>query len=768
MRLFPVSTLFIILYVFIGLVPYAYSIDKRYVQVLYLGLLNLTAISYIFYTHRDRFFKILSKQLRILPVFVFQIFFLWSCLSIINTVNVGEFITQTNFYFQQLLAFMLLLYFLSISNNLQVLIKALIIGLTSLELITCFYPYLSDIVLLGQPEIRSLKYRGITGSVNIIAYTLLLKLPFFYYFGIKSKKKGIYIIYSTLIIYAIFYIFQTRSAIISTFIITSFVFFAFVLNYYKSKIFNGIRTVWTPIKSSILPILFCLILGPLISYFFSGEGIRTVDERLDTLVNPGEFDNSLSSRFRFYTHAIESIFESPVFGVGNGNWELYSIEKDAKNIEGYTVPYHVHNDFLEITAESGIIGGVLYYFVVFYILYMLLRLMLTKINLNKDFSYESILIAAITVYLFDSLFNFPTSRPYAQLTFLFLCCISILHLKIKPFKLVFKKYKFLIILFLALIPFSIYASARVYVSSVQQFVLLRMYNSANIEIDLDALDTYEMDYPSITATTVPLKAMKGFFYIKNNAVEEGIELLHEGRKYNPYLFFSDAWLSQAHYQLENIDSSLYFAKRAYKQIPNNILHFAQVAQAHMKLKDSVALKEFYENHEKKDPNHEEFYMTAMAAIIDKDETGFVEGAEDLYSSDLSKKAFFTLNVGYEETMRAATLHALGEDLFEQGKYQEAALAFDEAGSINKFELPYRENAANAYIRNGNKTKALEILNRLINEDKTKSPRTFWLRGLLIYESGNKIEGCKDLIQVKESKWINNPELFQQLCGSISQ
>ena len=179
MRLFPVSTLFIILYVFIGLVPYAYSIDKRYVQVLYLALLNFTAISYIFYTHRDRFLKILSKQLRILPVFVFQIFFLWSCLSIINTVNVGEFITQTNFYFQQLLAFMLLLYFLSISNNLEVLIKSLIIGLTSLELITCFFPYLSDIVLLGQPEIRSLKYRGLSGSVNIIAYTLLLKLPFF-------------------------------------------------------------------------------------------------------------------------------------------------------------------------------------------------------------------------------------------------------------------------------------------------------------------------------------------------------------------------------------------------------------------------------------------------------------------------------------------------------------------------------------------------------------------------------------------------------------
>ena len=431
------------------------------------------------------------------------------------------------------------------------------------------------------------------------------------------------------------------------------------------------------------------------------------------------------------------------------------------------MPYHVHNDFLEITAESGIIGGVLYYFVVFYILYMLLRLMLTKISLNKDFSYESILIAAITAYLFDSLFNFPTSRPYAQLTFLFLCCISILHLKMKPVKLVTKKYKLLIIFFLLLIPFSIYASSRVYISSVQQYILLGKYNSSDTEFDLDALNTYETDYPSITSTTVPLKALKGFFYIKNNAVEEGIELLQEGRKYNPYLYFSDAWISQGYYQLGQIDSSLYYAKRAYKQIPNNIFHFAQVTQSHMKRKDSVALKEFFANHERKNGTHEELYMTAMAAIIDKDETGFVDGAEDLYSnSDLSRKAFYTLNVGYENTMQAATLHALGEQLFLEGDFEEAAKAFDKAGSINKFELPYRENAANAYIRSGDNEKALEILNELIIEDKTISPRSYWLRGLLIYDAGNQIDGCKDLDLVEKSGWIDNPELFQQLCGSI--
>jgi O-antigen ligase/Tfp pilus assembly protein PilF len=665
-----------------------------------------------------------------------------------------------------MLAFILMFYFLSLSKNLNILIKGLIIALTSVELLTCYYPYLLDIIQLGEPANRSLKYRGFTGSVNIIAYTLLLKLPFFFYYTFKAQsRKYLYFFYSILIIYAIFYIFQTRSAIISTILISSIVSIGLIINNYKTSNLKGYRQLVNPFVSSFLPLLISIATGFVLSSFvFSQNAIRTIDDRISSLTAD---DYSFSSRLNFYTHAVESIIDYPIFGVGNGNWEIYSIEKDSKNIEGYTVPYHVHNDFLEISAESGIIGGALYYFIIFYILFLLLRLILKNNRLNKDFSYEIFLIAAFIVYLLDSSFNFPTSRPYTQITFLFLCCIAILHLKMKPIKLIIKKYSFLIIFFLLLIPFSIYASARVYSSSIQQFELLRKYNSASHDIDLNKLETYEMDYPSVTATTVPLKAMKGFFYLKNDSIQKAIELLEEGRKYNPYLYFSDAWISQGYYQLGQIDSSLYYAKRAYKQIPNNIFHFAQVTQSHMKRKDSVALKEFFANHERKNGTHEELYMTAMAAIIDKDETGFVDGAEDLYSnSDLSRKAFYTLNVGYENTMQAATLHALGEQYFLEGDFEEAAKAFDKAGSINKFELPYRENAANAYIRSGDNEKALEILNELIIEDKTISPRSYWLRGLLIYDAGNQIDGCKDLDLVEKSGWIDNPELFQQLCGSI--
>jgi O-antigen ligase len=51
---------------------------------------------------------------------------------------------------------------------------------------------------------------------------------------------------------------------------------------------------------------------------------------------------------------------NPIFGTGLGNWKLKSIDYDSKDINGYVVPYHAHSDFIQLGAELGIIGFLLY------------------------------------------------------------------------------------------------------------------------------------------------------------------------------------------------------------------------------------------------------------------------------------------------------------------------------------------------------------------------------------------------------------------------
>ena len=98
-----------------------------------------------------------------------------------------------------------------------------------------------------------------------------------------------------------------------------------------------------------------------------------------------------------------------------GNWKIKSIDTNKKNIVGYQVPYHVHNDFLEIAAEKGLIGLGLYLAILFFgfknAIVKFLKNTFTKSKLDENYlQWISISIYAF-IFLIDSNVNFPFYRP---------------------------------------------------------------------------------------------------------------------------------------------------------------------------------------------------------------------------------------------------------------------------------------------------------------------------------------------------------------------
>ncbi len=53
---------------------------------------------------------------------------------------------------------------------------------------------------------------------------------------------------------------------------------------------------------------------------------------------------------------------------------------------------------------------------------------------------------------------------------------------------------------------------------------------------------------------------------------------------------SEAFISYAYWKLDNIDSANYYAKKAFYNLPNNLIHFRNYAITLSELKDSVELK----------------------------------------------------------------------------------------------------------------------------------------------------------------------------------
>jgi O-antigen ligase len=102
---------------------------------------------------------------------------------------------------------------------------------------------------------------------------------------------------------------------------------------------------------------------------------------------------------------------SPIIGYGLGNFKIISIERDKENIRSYTVPYVMHNDFLEVAVELGIIGLSLFLLIFIYPIYFLLKRIKIK-NLKTE---HLVLLSMLFIYVVDSNLNFPFTRAASLL-----------------------------------------------------------------------------------------------------------------------------------------------------------------------------------------------------------------------------------------------------------------------------------------------------------------------------------------------------------------
>ena len=143
-----------------------------------------------------------------------------------------------------------------------------------------------------------------------------------------------------------------------------------------------------------------------------------IEERFSTVAQPSS-DQSVSQRVTFYRIALEDIKNYPLTGVGIGNWKLLSIQRANKILGGYMVPYVVHNDFLEVGAESGILSLVSYLFFIFFPFIILLKRSIDFRNNNLHF----LALTCLSIYILDSLINFPMSRVVSSINLYFILAL---------------------------------------------------------------------------------------------------------------------------------------------------------------------------------------------------------------------------------------------------------------------------------------------------------------------------------------------------------
>jgi len=128
-------------------------------------------------------------------------------------------------------------------------------------------------------------------------------------------------------------------------------------------------------------------------------------------------ESSTNARLNSWKRSVRLIREHPVMGVGTGNWKIVVLKYENPVAEDYLYMYKNHNDYLEITAETGIPGGL-----TFLALLLLVFVAFIKESLKAGSDEERLKLLflpafGILAYSVDAFFNFPADRPEIQTLF---------------------------------------------------------------------------------------------------------------------------------------------------------------------------------------------------------------------------------------------------------------------------------------------------------------------------------------------------------------
>ena len=759
-----IAPLILILYLCIGFIPNWQAVDKIAPQWVGMTLLNLFSLSVFFY-FRDSIKKTISNVLTPFLSLFYIGFIFWAGLSYFYAINSTEVLVNITRQVNVLLMFLSMAILLFNLKNKGRFISWTLSIILSIEIYSVLTEALEMINSTGVISSGTLK--GVTANRNITAFSIAIKIPFVLYLIESKIKTGIRLLLTTEIFLALFSLsmIQSRASFIAIGIITSGYLAIQMILYFKQtkKISQFYRVGYI-----LIPLLFAVIVNQV---FIANKGADALSRAATISISTN--DGSVNQRLRYYQDVLTHLSSNPIFGTGLGNWKLKSIDYDSKDIVGYVVPYHAHSDFIQLGAELGILGFLLYLGVFFWAVYYVYIFIRYSKSSMEEKTFVFLLLIALGVYSVDANLNFPIARPQVLVVWTVIMGLILTYyqnykgatdsIKIKPIL----TPVFLSVAFLCLLP-SLYVTNKVYESLKGQMFLLQDFNSNNYNVPLNQIDNIVPDMPNITVTTIPINSVKARYYVNAKKYDKALALLDQGTNANPYLFYSEILKSQIYQEQGKLDSAKVYARKAFFGLPNNDLHASRYINLINITRDKKALEEAFEllTYKNKPVNWKNYLIIANSINSPKDPI-LIERAkkatEIFPNNGEIKNLYNQIAVGTDKLNESISYSKIGLEFFNKGQYQNAAIEFEKALNANPLDFANFENAATANYMVGNLEKAEQQIDVVINDLNPLNGKCEYIKALIYIKMGDPVGACPFLATARDSGFSQAEASFDQYC-----
>jgi O-antigen ligase len=743
-------TIFAGLYLLVHFIPDLGASDVMGPQWLYTSCIDLLGIAFIG-MHRQHCAPAIQGIFKYKFTIIFTFLVAWAALSYFYAINP----TETLVTGARLLTTYLVFIVLSILFYKQPL-PALLTGISVIMAFVLLYDSLvllktfsSNLTTMSLDE-NIINLRGNHGNKNVMAAALLIKFPFVLWLIINNKLLGKLLAAFVLVMGVTgLLILNTRSTYVGLLII-AIIFIATTL-YFKSK----------ENKKAILSQIAYLIIPVVIGYFIANVFLDTAVQMQDTQGGYGTVTKRIgditvaseeNSRLRLWKNAIDYSIKHPLIGCGYGNWKLASIPYEIFHTTELFVPYHAHNDFFEMFADLGVLGGIS-----FALLFLLIPIITFSIWKNKSFNdlhlAATILFMAVTCYAVDAFLNFPAERTAMQSILAIaaaLICIPISYHQENENVRTSLMGVFFSVMLIGIMP-SIYVHKLTYDSlKIQKFVM----GEVNADPVMKTEDVEKLpSIPDMSSSTLPLKAMIARYYIRDKKYDEALALLKESDKVNPHLYYNDFLRTAIYAAKNNFDSALISSKKAFYNWPNATSYYKNLIFAASKKKDSTEIKKAFNlivDHFNT-PFTWNNYLLGMYEVkgsADATLNNMLDSAIKMFPNDIATfnqtKAIFNRNLKDANNKNANDYTTEGLQAFQKGQYVKAASAYMSAFKLDPTNYTHAENVGICLYTAQKFTDAIDYFKKSIAVGTSTTGKSEYYLGLSYLSTGKKIEACNAL------------------------
>ena len=312
-------------------------------------------------------------------------------------------------------------------------------------------------------------------------------------------------------------------------------------------------------------------------------------------------------------------------------------------------------------------------------------------------------------------------------------------------------------------------------SSHYQAILLYDFNNGT---DYFKLENSKLDdnFPTLTATALPLKYLKARYYLQIDSIEVAKKLIYKSIEENPYIGAPQALLAELYLAEKEIDSALLYSKEAFYSISDNNRHRDVYFRTLKEINDSISLDSaFVEIKNKNNDSHWYDYILIRNDINQKPSKYLLNLIEEMRTrfpqADTLKmnsiKRF--LEIGSTRYTSALLNSALAKNEFDKNNFSNAVKFYETAISLDDKDYLYFENAAISYDNLKNYSKAEEYFNKVIYDFKTADGKSEFFKGLMLIKNNKLTSGCDYLAKSARKNYVGATtglraeNVYNQLC-----